>query len=266
MKKHRLTPMKFRPINPKIESNKKYTDNVDIAKYSTGQPINRYWTFDFIETISDYIDFDDVNVILDVGSRDGYQSVEFRTWFPKAKVVAFEANPGQLSLCNNVTNGHDIQVVGKAVGDFNGKTKFYTSNNNIGASSLLKINGHPRSAQWPQQEVEVDVIRLDNWCADNSITKVDLLWVDVQGAERMVFEGCGDMLKDVKCICTEVELAHMYEGSILKDELDKLLKEKGFIELQTFHMGRKEVNSLDEINLTIGECDVIYINEKIYKV
>ena len=264
MKKHRLTPMKYRPINPKIESNKVYTDRVDAEKYKTSQPVNRWWTFDFIETISDYINFDDVKVILDVGSRDGYQSVEFRTWFPDAKIVAFEANPNQIGLCDNVIKGHDIILVPKAAGNYNGNTKFYVASNNVGASSLLKVNNHPRSRSWPQHQVEVCVVRIDEWCKENKIDTIDLLWVDVQGAEKMVFNGCGDLLDNVKCICTEVEISHMYDGSILKGDLDKLLAEKGFVELQTFHMGQREVNSLDELSNSVGECDVIYINKKYY--
>ena len=133
MNKHRLTPMKYRLINPKIPSNKVYTDRVDATIYATGQPVNKWWTFDFIETISNFIDFNEVNTILDIGSRDGYQSVEFRTWFPDAKIVAFEANPNQISLCENVLKNQNVTLVPKAAGDFNGKTKFYIASNNVGA-------------------------------------------------------------------------------------------------------------------------------------
>lgn len=92
MDNFKLTPSCFREITPKIESNKSYIDNVDFEKYKTGQPLNKYWTFDFIEVISNYLDFNDIKTILDIGSRDSYQSVEFRNWFPNAKIIAFEAN------------------------------------------------------------------------------------------------------------------------------------------------------------------------------
>lgn len=264
MNKHRLTPMKFRTINPKIESNKVYTDRVDAKIYLTGQPINKYWTFDFIETISDYIDFNEVKTIFDVGSRDGYQSVEFRRWFPDSKIVAFEANPNQIPLCKNTIKNHNIELVPKAAGNKNGETTFFIASNNVGASSLLKNSGHPRSNNWPQTKTTVDMVRIDDWCKDNGIEFIDLLWMDVQGAEKIVLDGCGDYLKNVRAICTEVEVAHMYEDSILKGDLDSYLLEKGFVELQTFHMGKKEIKSLSELSNTIGECDVIYINKSLY--
>ena len=264
MNKHRLTPMKFRSINPKIESNKVYTDRVDAKVYSKGQPINRYWTFDFIETISDYIDFNTIKTIFDVGSRDGHQSVEFRTWFPESRIVAFEANPNQTKLCVNNTKNHDIEIVPKAAGNANKQTTFFIASNNVGASSLLKNSGHPRSSGWPQTKTTVDMVRIDDWCKDNGVENIDLLWMDVQGAEKLVLDGCGDILSNVKSICTEVEIDHLYEGSILKNDLDNYLKEKGFIELQTFHMGKREIKSLSELSNTVGECDVIYINKRFY--
>jgi FkbM family methyltransferase len=271
MNKIKLTPFKFRKINPKIENNVKYISNVDINKYLTGQPLNKYWTFDFIETISDYIDFNEVNTIFDIGSRDGYQSVEFRNWFPNSKIVAFEANPYLIDSCKSVTKDYNIEIIPNAVSDTNGKVDFYACTNIVGCSSLLEVNtNHPRSSEWQQQKITVDAIRIDNWCKNNSINKIDLLWIDVQGAEKMVLNGIGDFLNDVKAICTEVEISHMYNGSILKNELDEFLLDKGFIELQTFHMGfqpdGREIESLEEISMTQGECDVIYINKKyLYK-
>lgn len=264
MKNFKLTPSCFRVITPKIKNNEKYISNVDKIKYLNGKPLNKYWTFDFIETISDYINFDEIKTIIDIGSRDGYQSLEFRNWFPDSNIILFEANPNQIQECINVTKNHNITVIPKAVGDFNGKTKFYICSGNVGGSSLLKVNNHPRSRQWFQSEIEVDITRLDKWCSDNKITDVDLLWVDVQGAEKMVFNGCGKILDNVKAICTEVELSHMYHNSTLKDELDFMLENRGFVEVQTYHMGDK-IKSVEDLVENIAECDVIYINKKYIK-
>ena len=89
--------------------------------------------------------------------------------------------------------------------------------------------------------------------------------MDVQGAEKMVLEGVGEYLKNVKAICTEVEVEHMYQGSTLKTELDKFLLEHNFVELQTFHMVPIENVTLNEIKKLQGEVDVIYINKKYLK-
>lgn len=263
--KFKLTPFKFREIKPKISNNEKYIKNVDANKFLTGFPLNKYWTFDFIETISNYIDFDTVKTIFDIGSRDGHQSVEFKNWFPEAKIIAFEANPNQISEMKRVTNGYDIQIVQKALGNYNGKTKFFICRNNVGASSLFKVNDHLRSKEWPQYEIETGIVRLDTWCSDNKIKEIDLLWMDVQGAEKVVAEGIGDLLYNVKAICSEAEIEHMYHGSSLKKDLDELLSKYGFEEIQTFHMCPQNNLTLDYLKKNQGEVDVIYVNKKFIK-
>jgi FkbM family methyltransferase len=265
MENFKLTPFKYREIIPKISKNEKYIKNVDETKFLSGYPLNKFWTFDFIETISNYLDFDSIKTILDLGSRDGHQSVEFRTWFPEARIIAFEANPNQISYMREITKQHNIEIVDKAVGNYNGNTKFFISNANIGASSLLKTNDHFRSKEWHQYEINVEMIRVDDWCKKNNVNEIDILWIDVQGAEKIVIEGLGDYLLNVKAICTEVEIEHMYHDSVLKDELDSILENYGFINVATFHMCPEKNLTYEYLKKYQGEVDVIYVNKKFIK-
>jgi FkbM family methyltransferase len=265
-------PLEYRKIETNIIENIKYINNVDIDKYITGYPINIYWTFNFIEVISSHINFDEIRCIFDIGSRDGHQSVEFRNWFPDARIVAFEANPNQIGLISDVVNGYNIEIVNKAVGDYDGKASFFISDVNVGSSSLYKINDHIRSRDWKQSEIEVEIIRIDDWCKKSNVDKIDILWVDVQGAEKVVFGGIGEYLYDVKAICTEVGIDHIYENSTIKDELDEYLKSYGFIEIISYHFAHKEVMDIgiddipyEYLKSNIGEIDVIYINKKYIK-
>jgi FkbM family methyltransferase len=262
MKEFLLTPFKFREIKPKIESNHKYIKNVNAEKFLTGWPLNKYWTFDFIETISDYIDFDTVKTIFDIGSRDGHQSVELRNWFPEANITAFEANPYQIKNLTDVVNDSNINLEFSCVGNRNGTTAFNLSPSNIGASSVLKINDHRVSKDWAQYEIEVPIIRVDDYCKTNNISKIDLLWMDVQGFEIPVFEGFGKMLEDVSAICTEVELVQMYNGATLKKDLDEYLLQYGFKELKVFHMCPPEAMVYEKFEDNCPEVDVVYINKK----
>jgi FkbM family methyltransferase len=262
MKEFILTPFKFREINPKIESNYKYINNVDSAKFLSGYPLNKYWTFDFIETISDYINFDTIKTIFDIGSRDGHQSVEFRNWFPESNITAFEANPYQIQNLKNVTNGNNINLELSCVGNKNGTTCFNLSPINIGASSVLKINDHRVSKEWKQHEIEVPLIRIDNYCERNNVSKIDLLWMDVQGFEIPVLEGFGKMLENVSAICTEVELVQMYDGATIKKDLDEYLLRYGFKELKVFHMCPPEAMVYEKFEDNCPEVDVVYINKK----
>jgi FkbM family methyltransferase len=208
-------------------------------------------TYSFITHMSKYLKFDNIKVILDIGSRDACQTLEFNRWFPNTKIYAFEPVPSNIAWCRNTTkNIPNITIIPKAVSSFNGKSKFYeVINGNVGASSFLLTSGHPRSSGWAQKEIEIECVRLEDWLKENNINKVDLIWADVQGVEKLVFEGMGHFLNDVDGIATEVELQALYKNATMKSELDILLN-------KNFHL----LESKPEPQQT--EADVIYVNKK----
>ena len=57
---------------------------------------------------------------------------------------------------------------------------------------------------------------------------VDLLKVDVQGAEMMVFEGAQERLKSALIVDVEVEFMPLYKNQPLFGEIDFLLRSRGF--------------------------------------
>lgn len=137
-----------------------------------------------------------------------------------------------------------------AINSYNGTTKFYeVYNGNVGASSLLKTTNHWRSSQWAQKETEVECIVLSDWLKQNNIDKVDLIWMDVQGAENIVLDSLKDYLNGVKIIATEVGLQELYHGSTSKIELDNKLT--SFVAL----------DESPESSMT--EMDVVYINKNL---
>lgn len=209
------------------------------------------WTLKMINVIKDKIDFNNVNTILDIGSRDGCQSLELNRWFPHAKIYAFEPVKENYEFTvKNVKGINNIKVYQYAINNYNGKTKFYeVYNGNVGASSLLQTTNHWRSSQWAQKETEVDCIVLSDWLKENNIKSVDLIWMDVQGAENIVLDSLKDYLNDVKIIATEVGLQELYRGSTSKSELDEKLNR--FI----------PIDESPESSNT--EMDVVYINKNL---
>lgn len=209
------------------------------------------WTTSLIESIKDKIDFNEIKVILDIGSRDGCQSLELNRWFPHAKIYAFEPVQHNYEFTvKNVNNIDKIEAYPYAINSYNGKTIFYeVINGNVGASSLLKTTNHWRSSQWLQKETEVDCILLSDWLKEKEINHVDLIWMDVQGAEKIVLDSLGDYLTNVKIIATEIGIQELYENSTSKIQLEEKLT--NFI----------SINELTEPSMT--EMDVVYMNKNL---
>jgi FkbM family methyltransferase len=205
----------------------------------------------FINLISSKINFDDVKVILDIGSRDGLQSLEFNRWFPNAKVYAFEPIKSSYDFVKNITKDIDnIEAFPYAANSHNGTTKFYeVFNGNVGASSLLKTTNHHRARMWQQKEVEVQCVVMSDFLKTKDIDKVDLIWMDVQGAEEIVINSLGEYMNTTLAIATEVGVADLYENSTNKEKLDNILT--NFICVDEESVGRGT------------ELNVIYLNKNL---
>jgi FkbM family methyltransferase len=168
-------------------------------------------------------------IILDVGSRDLDQSIEFSKAFPNSIIHAFEPNPNQFDMCVKKSKTHsNIFVHQFAVGDAKSNLDFYLTLGNIGASSLLKPIDVPFASTQEYEKISVDCVRLDEWLLENNIKYVDILWMDTQGVELLALKGMGSFLKNVKFIHCEASVSPYYEGHILKKDLEQFLIQNNF--------------------------------------
>lgn len=59
--------------------------------------------------------------------------------------------------------------------------------------------------------------------------ELDILWIDVQGAEKLVLDGANETLKKIRAIFIEVSIdSGFYEGAVKMKTLSKLLSEYDF--------------------------------------
>ena len=126
-----------------------------------------------------------------------------------------------------------------------------------GFSSMFRfmdtMNGMAQNGKPEQQEIVVPTETLDNWCATNGISEIDIMWIDVQGAELLVFQGAQTILMNTRIILTEVGLKPYYEGHTLKEDIDQLLLSLGF----------EELKSSFEMNIAGYEANTIYYRRSI---
>lgn len=179
-------------------------------------------------------------IIFDIGSRDCLQSIEFYHLFPNAKIYAFECNPNTLNLCKkNIKNYSDrITLIEGAVCDYDGEITFYPINQtktittwedgNPGASSIYKSNGTYVHEKYVQDEIMTNCHRLDTIMDKYNISNVDIIWMDLQGAELLALKGLDNHLKNVKYIHTEVSYKEIYSGQVMFEELNNYILSYGF--------------------------------------
>ena len=144
--------------------------------------------------------------ILEIGSRDCKEALTFTKLFPNAHIYSFECNPRLLDLCRfNAAKSDRITLIEKCVTDNPDNHTFYLKRPYIqydeGVSSLCE----PWTFDY--ETIQVDTIRMDQFLQDQP---VDLLWIDVQGAECQVLNSFGSKLNQVDTIYAEVDVKPRY--------------------------------------------------------
>ncbi len=184
-------------------------------------------------------------VILEVGSHYGEDSLKFLKSFPKAELYCFEPDPRNTHIMRKYANDNRIHLSEVALSDSDcDEVDFYLSHladfdkekmfnkyhwiprreylelklNRSGASSLK----HNSSIDC-LDVVKVRTAKLDSWMKDRQIEQIDLLWIDVQGAEREVIEGARESLCKTRYVWIEYG-EQAYEGGMNRKETIRILK------------------------------------------
>jgi FkbM family methyltransferase len=185
------------------------------------------------------IGLSNVATVVELGARDCAESADFSSRLPHARIYSFECNPATLPVCRRVAAGlPNVTLVEKAVTDRNGKVSFYPidqsetattwKDGNPGASSLLVASGKYPVETYVQREIKVEATTLSSYMDEAGLESIDLLWMDIQGAELMALRGLGSHLRDVKVVISEVEFFEIYRGQPLFRDIRAALRAAGF--------------------------------------
>lgn len=175
----------------------------------------------------------DAAVIFDVGGSDGSTIYEFKKILPNSIIYSFEPFPASYNNLKKITARlRDVYAYNLALSDLNGRKSFFV-NASKATNSLLKAkptNSFIDSHAVAEGEIEVEVKTIDTFVAENLISTIDILKLDVQGSELMVLRGAESCLrkKIIKYIYTEVWLIEGYEGQPLYHDLGTFLAIYGY--------------------------------------
>lgn len=195
------------------------------------------------------------DVVVDIGASIGYYTLIFAKLVGEnGKVFAFEPAPDIFALLdkNVKTNGYkNVIMKQNAVSNKTEKSKLYLCGYNNMAHTLCDL--HDGYHQW----VEIESIKLNDYFADYN-GKIDLIKLDVEGAECAAVEGLSNLLeknKNVKII-TEFHPKWLKMFGSDPEEYLNLLVKYGF---KLYNIN--EENEKIEL-ISINELLKIYTTEK----
>jgi FkbM family methyltransferase len=149
---------------------------------------------------------DNASIVFDVGANIGmYTLLAAARLQRRGEVYAFEPNPAVFNwLSHNVklNKFEHVHFVQLALCDADGERSFFLPKDRAWTNGSL-IEGFTDQTQ----PFSVQAMRFDTYCSKTGIAKVDLIKIDVEGAELEVLTGMGSLLEKWKpdIICEVLE-------------------------------------------------------------
>lgn len=170
--------------------------------------------------------------VVDGGANRGSFTDAFLQLHQPERVILIEANAELAEkLRAKYRDDSRFSVVAAALSDRKGEAAFEI-NRGEESSSLLPVN--PRNSEWFGRDlsvaktIRVPTMTLPDLLEEQGLDSVDLLKLDLQGAERLVLTGAEAVLERISVIYTEVFFEELYAGAWLFGEMIDFLAARGF--------------------------------------
>lgn len=167
------------------------------------------------------------SVVLDIGANIGYFSLLAAAKAIEGKVISFEPvsafrNDFKKNIALN--NFKNIEVLSFAVSDKNEETDIYLSaDDNLGMTSLTPPEN------FSGKKERISTIVLDEWTKTKNLSKIDIVKIDVEGAEEKVLTGMTDILQNQRpAIFIEIINTQLSRFDSSAEELWRLLQQCGY--------------------------------------
>lgn len=189
--------------------------------------------FDLVE-VAKFIDTASP-VIVEAGAFDGRDTVAFAKYWKNGHVHAFEPLPVLAQkVKDNIAGLENVSLFEMALGiDDSPTVELFSFNDQSdvhGSSSLLEPEDHLEIAPEIRFDARIVVpaVTADKWFQSVGEPTIDLLWLDLQGAELGVLKKGLNMLEHTKVIHIEVSRKPLYAGGVTYKEIRRFLESLGF--------------------------------------
>lgn len=143
-----------------------------------------------------------LNLVIDVGANIGQFSNAIRYWYPQANIVAIEADPDTYARLQENTRYSSVRTINLAISDKRERVEFFRSDLSV-TSGMIKTSNE-------QICITVAADTLDSVLA--TVQKIDLLKIDVEGAELKVIQGAKATLRASSYLLLEVSFDRNTSG------------------------------------------------------
>jgi FkbM family methyltransferase len=158
------------------------------------------WHDIFVEDALEYRADSAAPRILDCGANIGLASLYFKRRCPSARITAYEADPALFEILRanlDANRAADVETVHAALWTANGRVTFQADGSDSGMIGTLSGAGAGTA-------VDVPSLRLRDLIESDANGRIDLLKLDIEGAEDAVLADCEPVLARVRAIVLDL--------------------------------------------------------------
>lgn len=164
-----------------------------------------------------------VRRIMDIGAHTGETIARWLACFPEAQIDGVEPTPSTFQrLGDRFAREPRATLHQLALGSAEGEARLYASDHDDAQANSLR---RPLLANWPEgtqiDELEVRCATLDALTRELGIETIEILKLDVEGAEDQVLEGAASLLREqrIGALVCELRFFPQFEGQPLLADL-----------------------------------------------
>ncbi len=162
--------------------------------------------------------------IFDVGANEGQTVSDIQCFFPNATIHCFEPVESAFrKLTDRQSSRSGAHLHPVACGD--APQTLTIALTDVTVCNSLRYVVDPLDTTKSRTQ-EVQVVRIDDFCASNQITGIDILKTDTEGFDLQVLLGCGELLDKISFVLTEVGF-HGQPDQTAFSEISLLLSQNG---------------------------------------
>lgn len=199
-----------------------------------------------------------VRTVVDVGANVGDTVARYREAFPEATVYALEPTPTTFKqMTDRFSHDPHVKAFRLALGEASGTLNLHCFENHATNSMFPFVPEGRRFVEGQIREqgtISVLMERLDAFCTEQGIDRIDILKLDVQGGEAKVLDGARTMFQAgrVGIVFMEANFVPLYSGQAEFHELMGFLQAYGFRLFDIYDVRRDDTGRMKW-------CDALFI-------